>query len=163
MVDKVAGADQPPAVVSANQRLQVHATCVEIGGVGVLIRGAPGAGKSDLALRLIDGGARLVADDYTDLAVVAGRLVARAPLAIAGRLEVRGLGVVEAPAVAEAPIGIVVDLVDASAVERLPDARMCAYLGIDVPLLALAAFESSAAAKLRLAVRIAARGVPFAA
>lgn len=152
-----------PAVVSANQRLQVHATCVEIGGVGVLIRGAPGAGKSDLALRLIDGGARLVADDYTDLAVVAGRLVARAPASIAGRLEVRGLGVVEAPAVAEAPIGLVVDLVAASAVERLPDARTCAYLGFDVPLLALAAFEGSAAAKLRLAARITAHGVPFAA
>jgi serine kinase of HPr protein (carbohydrate metabolism regulator) len=149
--------------VSANQRLQVHATCVEIGGVGVLIRGAPGAGKSDLALRLIDGGARLVADDYTDIAVVAGRLVARAPAAIAGRLEVRGLGVVEAPAVAEAPVRLVVDLVAASEIERLPDQRMCAYLGVDVPLLALSAFEGSTAAKLRLAARIAARGVPFAA
>ncbi|MEN8196664.1 MAG: hypothetical protein ABFS30_09120, partial [Pseudomonadota bacterium] len=55
---------------------QVHATCVEISGCGVLIRGAPGSGKSDLALRLIEEGARLVADDRTDVAVVQGRLVA---------------------------------------------------------------------------------------
>ena len=149
--------------MNANQRVQVHATCVEIGGVGVLIRGAPGAGKSDLALRLIDGGARLVSDDYTDLAIVGGRLVARAPPPIAGRLEVRGLGVVEAPSVAEAPVGLVVDLVAASAVARLPDARMYDYLGIDVPLLSVAPFETSAAAKLRLAARIAARGALFAA
>ena len=52
---------------------QVHATCIEVDGMGVLLRGPSGSGKSDLALRLIDGGARLVADDRTDLAVEDGR------------------------------------------------------------------------------------------
>jgi serine kinase of HPr protein (carbohydrate metabolism regulator) len=57
----------------------VHATCVAIDGRGILIRGRSGAGKSDLALRLIDRGARLVSDDYTILAASGGRLRAAAP------------------------------------------------------------------------------------
>src|ERR1051326_6191249 len=57
----------------------VHASCVAVDGIGVLIRGPSGSGKSDLALRLIAGGADLVCDCYCELSVVAGRLIARAP------------------------------------------------------------------------------------
>jgi serine kinase of HPr protein (carbohydrate metabolism regulator) len=130
-----------------------HATCVAIDGVGVLLRGPPGSGKSDLALRLIDGGARLVADDQTRLEPDGAGILASAPPQIAGQLEVRGVGILRAPSVAQAPLGLVVDLVAADAVERHPEPAECRYLDRSLPLLRLAPFEASAAAKLRLAVR----------
>lgn len=134
---------------------QIHATAVALAGAGVLLRGASGAGKSDLALRLIDAGARLVADDRVDLAVEAGRLVARPPAALAGRMEVRGLGIVEVSWVAAAPLALVVDLVAPERIERMPLPARAEYLGVSLPLLALAPFEASAPAKLRLALRAA--------
>lgn len=138
--------------------IQIHASCVELSGLGVLLRGASGSGKSDLALRLIDAGGRLVADDRTDLAVADGALVASAPPPIAGRLEIRGVGIVDMPAVAMTRVGLAADLVSPAEVERLPSPRHCAYLGIEIPLLAVAPFECSAAVKLRVAARAAARG-----
>lgn len=134
----------------------VHATCVAVDGVGVMLRGPSGSGKSDLALRLIDGGALLVADDRVRLlpgdGVGAGRLIARAPNAIAGLLEIRGLGPVPAPSVASAPVGLVVDLKPGGQIERLPDPAFCSYLGFRLPLLALDPLRASAPAALRLAV-----------
>src|SRR5438445_10449063 len=91
--------------------IRAHGTCVAIDGEAVLLRGKPGSGKSDLALRLIDGGAVLVADDQTELSRGAAGLVARVPPTIAGRLEVRGLGVIPCPAVASAPLLLGVELV----------------------------------------------------
>ncbi len=143
-----------------NPRL-VHATCVAIDGadgpLGVLLRGPPGAGKSDLALRLIDRGARLVADDQCELRCQDGaagtRLVARAPANIAGVLEVRGLGIMEVPSLAEAPVALVVDLVDLEEVERLPADATEEILGLELPRIALNAFEAAAPAKLHLALR----------
>jgi HPr kinase/phosphorylase len=117
---------------------QVHATCVEVEGLGVLLRGDSGSGKSDLALRLIDGGARLVADDRTDLAVEGGRLVATCPAPLAGRIEVRGLGIGPVPSVARATVGLVVDLVAPAAVDRLPEPSHCSIEGIAVRRLARA-------------------------
>ena len=131
---------------------QVHASCVAVDGLGVLIRGAPGSGKSDLAARLIDQGARLVADDRVDLAARDGALVARAPAAIAGLLEVRGIGILRMTPLAEATIGLVVDMVGQEDVERVPEAAFCDYMGIAIPLLRLWPFEPSAAAKIRFAV-----------
>lgn len=131
---------------------QIHASAVELGGRGVLLRGASGAGKSDLALRLIDAGARLIADDRVDLAVESGKLIARPPAILAGRMEVRGLGIVAVPWIAAAPLALVVDLVAPDQVERLPEPAHAEYLGIGLPLLALAPFEASAVAKLRLAL-----------
>lgn len=130
----------------------VHATTVEIAGRGVLIRGPSGSGKSDLALRLIDAGARLVADDQTEVERRGDRLVAMAPAAIAGRIEVRGLGIVPLQAVAQTTLALVVDLVPAAKVERMPEARAVEILGISLPVLQLDPFEASAPAKLRLAV-----------
>jgi len=133
--------------------LLVHGTTVEISGQGVLIRGVPGSGKSDLALRLIDGGGYLVADDQTWLAVDAGRVVARPPETIAGLLEVRGLGLVRLPYRASASLSLVVDLVgDGTVIERLPEPSHVDLMGIAVPRIDLAPFEASATAKVRLAV-----------
>lgn len=132
----------------------VHATCVAIKGDGVLLRGPSGGGKSDLALRLIDDGARLVADDQVEIAREPGsvRPIARATAALAGRMEVRGIGIVEAPAAA-ARIVLVVDLVVPAAVERLPAPRICVLEGLAIPLIAIAPFEASTPAKVRLAAR----------
>ena len=142
----------PPA-----HAMVVHGTCVAYDGFGILLRGAPGAGKSDLALRLIDGVAGLVADDQVVFSTKDGRLVAAAPEAISGRIEVRGFGIVEIAATAEAPLVLIVDLVPPEEVERLPEPGAEAFLGHAVPRLALAPFEASAAAKVRLAVLAVAR------
>jgi serine kinase of HPr protein (carbohydrate metabolism regulator) len=132
---------------------QIHATCVEVAGAGVLLLGASGTGKSDLALRLIDRGARLVADDRTDLLRREGELYASAPEPIAGRIEVRGLGILAVPSVAEVRVRLAIELVPAAQVERLPEGRARDFLGVAVPLLALDPFAASSAAKVRIAAR----------
>ena len=130
----------------------VHATCVAICGRGVLIAGASGRGKSDLALRLIDRGARLVSDDYTILSAEDGRLIASAPATIAGKIEMRGVGIVEVEALAEAPVCLFIDL-DAPP-ERLPEPRTVTLLQKSVPALRLEALEGSAAIKVETALRL---------
>ncbi|RAU23776.1 serine kinase [Paramagnetospirillum kuznetsovii] len=139
--------------------LLVHATTVEITGQGVLIRGPSGSGKSDLALRLLDGGAQLVADDQTELSLQDDQIVARAPDTIAGLLEVRGLGIVKVVPRSWAPLALVVDLVDESRIERLPEPAYAHFLGVALPRLDLAPFQVSAAAKVRLAVASAKRDI----
>lgn len=136
---------------------QVHGTAVSIGGRAVLFRGPPGSGKSDLALRLIDGGATLIADDRCDLTTRGnGTLVASAPAELAGMIEVRGLGVVRLDAYQGAPLMLVANLVEPDTVERLPETRTCTDYGRPLPLIAVAPFEASAPAKVRLALAVAA-------
>ncbi len=130
---------------------QVHGTGVLVGGAGVLISGPPGSGKSDLALRLIDGGATLIADDRIDLRAQDGAVVMSAPGEISGLLEVRGLGIHTLKAGGEARLGLTVDLAAREAVERLPQPQSRVVLGISIPLIRLYPFEVSAAAKVRLA------------
>jgi len=132
---------------------RVHATAVAVGRKGILLRGPSGSGKSDLALRLIDGGARLIADDVVEISRQGRLIVLRAPGALKGKMEVRGVGIVAAPAAARANLALVVDLVGSDAVERLPESESVTLLGIKVKRLKLWAFEGSAPAKLRLAVR----------
>jgi HPr kinase/phosphorylase len=133
----------------------IHGTVVDIEGAGVLLRGPSGAGKSDLALRLIDGGGVLVADDRIVLSETGGSVVAAAPETITGKLEVRGLGIVRLPFQISSVVRLVVDLVGAASVERLPNAAETVLLGVALPVLSLAPFEASAPAKIRLALRLA--------
>jgi serine kinase of HPr protein (carbohydrate metabolism regulator) len=128
----------------------VHASCVAIGGRAILIAGRSGRGKSDLSLRLIDRGARLVSDDYTLLRLADGRLIASAPERIAGKIEVRGLGIVAFEPVRDVPVCLVADL-DA-AVERLPEPATRRLCGFDIPAIALSALEASAPIKLERAL-----------
>lgn len=130
----------------------VHASCVAIDGRAVLIGGRPGRGKSDLALRLIDRNASLVSDDYTFVRRVNGRLLASAPDTIAGKIEVRGIGILEYPAQRDVPVALFVDLDQDP--ERLPgdrETRMVA--GVSIPVVVLSALEASAPIKVEAALR----------
>jgi len=140
--------------------MHIHATCVSVCGAGVLLRGPSGAGKSDLALRLIDGGAMLVADDRVELAAGTGQVLARAPAALAGLLEVRGVGILPMPHIEEAPVALVVDLVTPDRVARLPEPDHVMLCGMNLPRLELTPFEASAPAKIRLALAAVRARVP---
>jgi serine kinase of HPr protein (carbohydrate metabolism regulator) len=133
--------------------IRVHGTAIALGSEGILLRGPSGAGKSDFALRLIDQGARLVADDQTELRREGDGITMSAPVTIAGQMEVRGLGIIALPSVASAPLRLVVDLMPSAEIERMPLPRDCSFLGCTIPAIALAPFEASAPAKLRLALR----------
>lgn len=132
--------------------LLVHATTVAIGGRAVLLRGPSGSGKSDLALRLIDAGARLVSDDRSELRRDGDAILVSAPQTIAGLIEVRGIGILRIDSIATARLSLIVDLTAPQAIERLPERRSEAILGLSVPVIALSPFEASAPAKLRLAL-----------
>lgn len=137
------------AIVSSET---LHASCIAIGGRAVLIEGRSGEGKSDLALRLIDRGAVLVSDDYTICTRADGALLGSAPPTIAGKIEVRGIGLIDMPHRDRVPIALLVTILESP--PRMPDApgrRRIA--GIDIPEVALAALEPSAPVKVELALR----------
>lgn len=141
----------------------VDGTCVGLAAAdgkrrGVLLRGPPGAGKSDLALRLIDRGAMLVADDRVELHPAQGRLTASSPAPIAGLIEVRGLGLVKVPVAERVPLALAVDLVPQDAVERMPDPATADVAGLEIALIRLCPFEPSVAIKVELALMRALSG-----
>ena len=131
---------------------RVHATAIAIGGRAVLLLGPPGSGKSDLALRLIDRGARLIADDQVELQATPRGLLAQPPATIAGLIEVRGVGIAPAAHVSGIPVALAVDLAEVPV--RHPDPAARDFAGVEVPLLALDAFELSAPLKVEAALRL---------
>jgi serine kinase of HPr protein (carbohydrate metabolism regulator) len=116
---------------------------------GVLIEGDSGAGKSSLALRALDHGFRLVADDRVILWVSGGQVYGRAPDVLAGLLEVRGLGVVAAPSL---PLAQVVLAVRCGTPERMPDPQTELLLGVEIPRLQVDPHHAAAPAGLRRAL-----------
>ena len=136
-------------------RLQLHASCVAFAGTGILLRGAPGAGKSDLALRLVDAGGVLVADDLCEVWRRGARLIADLPAAVdrgfRGRIEVRGIGFLSLPYAGPTPLALVADLRPGEALALLPpEGGEALLLGLALPLVVLDPFQVSAVAKLRL-------------
>lgn len=124
--------------------LRVHGSCVARDGAGVLILGPSGAGKSDLALRLLDRGFALVADDQVDISDG----LARAPAALAGLLEVRGIGIVRLPYLSGVKLRVIIDLADQS--ERLPRPEL--HLSLGLPVVRLTAASASAPDRVALAL-----------
>ncbi len=152
----MAGAAERPGAV------RLHATAIAVEHRAVLIRGPSGAGKSDLALRCLTLGvspmipcsASLVADDQVEVSLADGGLVASAPTTLHGLIEVRGLGIVSAPAVrGPVPVRLVVDLVRRADIPRLPDPPAETVIcGHRLPLLLVDPFEAAAAQKVLLAL-----------
>jgi serine kinase of HPr protein (carbohydrate metabolism regulator) len=147
----------------------VHGTCVALGEHAVLLRGKPGSGKSDLALRFMalppEGKLKplLVADDQVVIEKDgSGILRASPPPTIAGKIEVRGLGIVEVPYLPEARLSLVCDLVEAEEVPRMPPElpEEVVIAGVAVPVLKLAPFEASGPLKLKMALFSVASGNP---
>lgn len=146
----------------SNEGILLHATCVAIGGHGVLIMGPPGSGKSDLALRLIDGAgcgigtefltAKLVSDDQTMVMRRGDRLIGSAPEAIAGKLEIRGLGIVELQYQAESELSLAVTLTPE--IERMPAAaeQACDIYGVRLCAVSIKPESPSAPARIRAAL-----------
>ena len=129
----------------------VHASTVASEGRAVLITGPSGSGKSDLALRLLDRGFTLVSDDQTVVKKDGNRLLASAPSTIAGKLEVRGIGIVEMQRQSDIPIALIVELT--SDIQRLPDdSRERPILGVKLPLITIDAMTASAPSKVALAL-----------
>jgi HPr kinase/phosphorylase len=146
----------------------VHGTCVAFGRAAALLRGPSGSGKSDLALRFLFLARRgpaalepptLVADDQVMIERRGNCLLAKAPETIRGKLEVRGVGIVEAKVAMDAELKLVVDLVAASQLERLPTgSERVNLMGVELPVVKLSPWEGSSAIKLALALARAARG-----
>jgi HPr kinase/phosphorylase len=140
----------------------VYGTCVALGRTAALLRGPSGSGKSDLALRFLFLARRgpaaleapiLVADDQVHLTRNGSSLAAGAPDTIRGKIEVRGIGIVEVKSTDDAELALVVDLVPAGDIERLPEAEATVrLLGLDIPLLRLSPWEPSAPIKLAIAL-----------
>jgi serine kinase of HPr protein (carbohydrate metabolism regulator) len=129
----------------------LHASTVALNGRAVLISGPSGSGKSDLALRLLDRGFKLVSDDRTILRKEGVKLIASAPETIKGKLEVRGIGIVDVDCVPDMPVALVVEL--RSDIERLPDdSRERLILGAAIPLVSVDAMTASAPSKVAIAL-----------
>ena len=117
----------------------------------MLITGPSGSGKSDLTLRLLDRGFTLVSDDQTIVKKDGDKLVASAPPNIAGKLEIRGIGIVEMETVTNMPVALLVELT--SDIQRLPDdSRERPILGVSLPLVSVDAMAASAPSKVALAL-----------
>ncbi len=130
----------------------IHATAVAIDGVAVLIEGVSGAGKSDLALRLIDRGANLVSDDYTVLTRRDQRLIATPPENLAGKMEVRGIGIIKVSHVTDMPVSLLVTISEAP--PRMPaDTIYREIAGVPLRAIELPSLEPSAAIKVELALK----------
>ena len=129
----------------------LHASTVALDGRAVLICGPSGSGKSDLALRLLDRGFTLVSDDQTIVRKDGGRLIASAPPTIHGKLEIRGIGIVEMETVDDVPVALCVEL--SSDIQRIPDdSRDRLVLNIRIPLINVDALTASAPSKVAVAL-----------
>jgi serine kinase of HPr protein (carbohydrate metabolism regulator) len=154
----------------------IHASCVMLGragaafgaphDAGVLILGASGSGKSDLALRLIERGAALIADDRVELFVRTETLWCRAPSKLIGLLEVRGVGIVSLGTVGEAAVGLAVETVAPGTVTRLPETErysppqsLTLAEHLRPPLIRIVSAEASTPAKVIVAAAAAANAL----
>ncbi|MGB7406265.1 MAG: HPr kinase/phosphatase C-terminal domain-containing protein [Pacificimonas sp.] len=131
--------------------MRLHATTIAIDGYGVMIVGPSGSGKSDLALRLVDRGAILIADDQTVLGKAGDRISARAVAGFEGKIELRGVGIVTLPHQKEATVKLIVRL--STLVPRVPDPRVETHLGIDVPVMKFDAMRPSTPLLVEIALR----------
>jgi HPr kinase/phosphorylase len=149
--------------MNANSKICVHATTISLNGGGVMIRGASGAGKSSLALAVLETlgtglsaqmiKASLVSDDQTELALLNGVVYASAPVPLEGLLEIRGQGLLTVDFLRNIPLCLVVELKPVVEIERMPhpDAMVTEILGVTLPCTAIDPGGPAAASRLRVA------------
>lgn len=131
-----------------------HASCLEFEGKGILIEGPSGSGKSDLSLRLINSGAKLVSDDYVDIREENNSLIGYAAPNIEGLIEVRGIGLVEVEHIKSSPLHLSLKLTPRDDIERLPEAEYFEMYDIKIPNYKFDAFSVSAMAKITLLLKM---------
>lgn len=125
-----------------------RASAIAVNGKAVLLEGPSGVGKSDLALRLISRGAILISDDYVNLKAVSKTLLASPPKEIAGKLEVRGIGIRDFPFLENVPVEVVITLVPHAEVSRMPEEIFVKIQGVRLKKFRLHAFDASAPDKI---------------
>ena len=130
-----------------------YGTAVLYCGFGILIRGPSGSGKSDLALRLIDDGADLIADDQVIIKSVGEILQLSSPDKISGLIEIRGVGVVRIKYVSGVPLGLILDINPRKKLKRMPITKKELIGNISIPVITIDAFESSAVAKIKVFIQ----------
>lgn len=135
-------------------KTNIHASCIDLSGRGVLITGASGSGKSDLCLRLImEFGAKLVSDDRTYLKIIKDKLVATSPKILQGLLEVRGIGIIKQPFCKQTSINLVINLVNKhEEVERFPEESFFEFDNYKIRSFNLYAKDASSPAKVLAAL-----------
>jgi HPr kinase/phosphorylase len=131
----------------------LHATCAALSGRGVLLKGPSGSGKSDLCLRLIHNGWRLVADDQVCLTSSNFHLIGQPPMPLRGLIEVRGVGILNIAYAISAPICLVVKLVSIDTVERIPEDTAWCFKSHNIPMVQIDPFEISAVEKISIALQ----------
>lgn len=131
----------------------VHATCVSLNGIGILLLGKSGSGKSDLALRLIEQtGAILVADDRTILDIKNNEITACCNDKLKGLIEVRNIGIIKKKYLPETKIFLAVELVEnREQIERLPEKEYWEYEKIKIKKIKIYPFDASAPYKIKVA------------
>ncbi len=128
-----------------------HASSVAINGIGVMIAGPSGSGKSDLALRLIDRGAKLISDDYVDLSLSDNEILLTAPEKISGKIEIRSLGIFDCDHVSNIPLQLQVALTPNP--ERFPlDSQTETIMSVPIATITLNPAEASAPIKVEMAL-----------
>jgi len=131
----------------------IHASCVEYSSRGILILGPSGSGKSDLALRLMDAGGKLVSDDYVNVDFENGKLIATVAANIEGMIEVRGMGLMKVEHIKSHTVDLALDLCNFENIDRLPEEVFFEQDGIKVPLYKFDGFSVSAMAKINLMIK----------
>ncbi len=131
----------------------IHATSISISSKGVLIRGASGMGKSDLAFRLMNLGATLISDDYTNVAVAKDKVILSPPNNIEGKIELRGIGIVTVPFKTKCALKLIIDLVKPNYIPRLPDQNLIEFEGHKIPSYQFSSFETSTPEKIHFLLK----------
>lgn len=147
--------------MSAGTAVVANVTVVALGGRGILIEGPPGSGKSSLALALIDRGAMLVGDDGVTLDKEEAALIASPPPNIAGKIEIRGVGIAEMTTTS-APLALVLAL-DPDAPRYPLDPEKREYLGAALPCLRFAPGDALQAIRAEYALEIHGLAFPVTA
>ncbi|MGB0934980.1 MAG: HPr kinase/phosphorylase [Alphaproteobacteria bacterium] len=141
--------------------MNLHGTCVIINGLGILLRGPSGSGKSDLALRLLHEGGKLISDDQVTLESMMGQLIARPPRSIMGQMEVRGVGVIPVNYESQAPVEYIFDMTPHDKIERTPEKATENILGVEVPVAKIDPFAASSVAKVNYLLKSLKKGKAF--